>query len=666
MFEDHGRSKGSVTSPTITAPSELDTLVRVWDAHEPSEWREDAGRYVSSGKKALDLGNPTLAVNILSEGSKLLPSNRELRYLLARALADSGSLKHAAKVVRELVVQVATKDASYSQKLHGEALSLAGRIAKAQWSRLPDGPTRASLGEQARHCYMEAYNLAQDYFPGINAATMSALTGHEEDAQRLARALCERSRADPADVGDYWRDATLGEAYVLLGDRTRAIDSYRKSAQSAGAHHGAVASMRRQLKLLASRHDLAGEILSLLSLPKVVAFAGHMIDAQDRSTPRFPAYMEARVQRALAEAIEQHDIGIGYCSAACGADILFIEQMLARGAEVNIVLPFKREDFIEASVSFAGDRWVERFERVMQRATSVSYCVDEDFLGDDVLFAHAGDLIQGLAVLRAQQLETDVALLAAVDPMLERKVGGTIDDLLRWQERGHPAIVLNLREIREQARNDSSVHGQIPPIPPHRSPEAGTLSGDLSQLLVGRRQVKTMLFADMVGYSKLHERQTPIFFLHFLTVLAEEMDHSKHRPAFGNTWGDGLYLVFDDVEDGADFALRLRDAIARIGWETAGLPADMNIRIALHTGPVFKALDPIIKQENFFGSQVTRTARIEPVTAPGSVFVTEQMAAILAASDTRRFACDYLGAMELAKTYGISRLYRLRRMDEFE
>ena len=77
-------------------------------------------------------------------------------------------------------------------------------------------------------------------------------------------------------------------------------------------------------------------------------------------------------------------------------------------------------------------------------------------------------------------------------------------------------------------------------------------------------------------------------------------------------------------------------------------------------------LDPIIKQENFFGSHVTRAARIEPVAAPGSVYVSEQTAAALAASGTREFACDYLGPLGLAKHYGTGRLYRLRRAGETE
>jgi len=124
--------------------------------------------------------------------------------------------------------------------------------------------------------------------------------------------------------------------------------------------------------------------------------------------------------------------------------------------------------------------------------------------------------------------------------------------------------------------------------------------------------------------------------------------------------------VFESAAQGAGFALRLRDEIARTDWAGAGLPAEMNIRIGMHTGPVFRTLDPIIKQENFFGSHVTRAARIEPVAAPGSVYVSEQMAAALAATGTAEFACDYLGPMNLAKQYGRGRIYRLRRSAETE
>jgi pilus assembly protein FimV len=85
----------------------------------------------------------------------------------------------------------------------------------------------------------------------------------------------------------------------------------------------------------------------------------------------------------------------------------------------------------------------------------------------------------------------------------------------------------------------------------------------------------------------------------------------------------------------------------------------MNIRIARHCGPVFPSRDPILGRINFYGSQVNTAARIEPVTAPGSVCISEQTAAQL--STELQFACDYIGDIALAKQYGRSRLFRPRR-----
>ena len=81
----------------------------------------------------------------------------------------------------------------------------------------------------------------------------------------------------------------------------------------------------------------------------------------------------------------------------------------------------------------------------------------------------------------------------------------------------------------------------------------------------------------------------------------------------------------------------------------------------MHTGPVYCAEDPIIKKNNYFGTHVNIAARIEPVTMPGSIYLTEQSACILAVSTSPDFASDYLGMTELAKKYGSGSMYRLRR-----
>jgi class 3 adenylate cyclase len=92
-----------------------------------------------------------------------------------------------------------------------------------------------------------------------------------------------------------------------------------------------------------------------------------------------------------------------------------------------------------------------------------------------------------------------------------------------------------------------------------------------------------------------------------------------------------------------------------------GLPESSHVRIALHAGPVFRGFDPIMGRDNYFGSSVTKCARIEPVTPPGMAYASEASAATLAATGQREFALEYVGQLALAKGYGESRIYRLER-----
>ena len=176
-----------------------------------------------------------------------------------------------------------------------------------------------------------------------------------------------------------------------------------------------------------------------------------------------------------------------------------------------------------------------------------------------------------------------------------------------------------------------------------------------------QRTLKTMLFADLAGFSRLHDAYAPLFQRRFLEIVAHEIDAAPIKPLDSKTWGDGLYIVFESPGDGAEFALRLQASMQAVDWKTAGLSETSGIRIALHAGPVFRGFDPIVKRDGFFGSSVTRTARIEPVTPPGMVYATEAFAANLTACGARDYALEYVGRLALAKNYGESRIYRLER-----
>jgi class 3 adenylate cyclase len=172
--------------------------------------------------------------------------------------------------------------------------------------------------------------------------------------------------------------------------------------------------------------------------------------------------------------------------------------------------------------------------------------------------------------------------------------------------------------------------------------------------------VRAILFGDIGGFSKLTDEQLPTFATRILGSLAEVVHAHQEHVCHLNTWGDALYLVLTDAAAAASCALDLQNAMADIDLESQGLP-HLALRLGGHLGPVFPTHDPLLNTDGFFGSHVSRTARIEPVTPPGAVYVSEEFAAALVLTANPELTCDYVGHMPAAKGYGRLRMYRLRR-----
>lgn len=170
-----------------------------------------------------------------------------------------------------------------------------------------------------------------------------------------------------------------------------------------------------------------------------------------------------------------------------------------------------------------------------------------------------------------------------------------------------------------------------------------------------------MLFADVVGYSRLMEEQIPDFIKHFIGTINSLIGESPHKPLLKNTWGDALYCVFANVSDAGNFSLLLRDRICAIDWTRYGLPVNLNLRISLHAGPVFLYEDPLHGGPYYTGVHVSRAARIEPITPIGQVYASQQFAALVSTQHVKDFICDYVGRVPLPKKAGIVPLYLVRR-----
>lgn len=97
---------------------------------------------------------------------------------------------------------------------------------------------------------------------------------------------------------------------------------------------------------------------------RVILFSGHMIDAPERPTPRFPAAKAPIAAQGIAAALAQLGAGPGdlaLTQGACGGDLLFTEACLQRGVKVQWLQPLREPDFIQNSVVHCGEAWRQRY-----------------------------------------------------------------------------------------------------------------------------------------------------------------------------------------------------------------------------------------------------------------------------------------------------------------
>ena len=591
-------------------------------------------------KRALSAGEFLAAYDAAREAVEKNPNDDWLQQRMALALAQMGSPTRAQAILNSLVAKDPT---------NRETLSILGRTYKDQWCTDPgdDHYLRRSFD-----CYNRAFEVKPaESYPGINAATIAFLLKETEKANRIARTVLEICQAQP---DDYWKHATVAEALVVLGDAEGAKKAYRAAVETERDNLRAFSSTRRQARTM-SRH-LYGQpdaFDDCFPIPKLVVFSGHMIDAPDRRTPRFPPSKEGEIRDLLEKQLAAMNAGIGFASAASGSDILFLEAMLARGGTIHLVLPWPAEEFVKTSVDVAGDgSWVERFHNVLGRAASIRILGELYMPGSATGFEYCNLAMTGLARIFARSLDLEITPLAVWDGYAGAP-GGTGSFVRYWRNHRVPVKVVPIA-----TKPPSMLTGTD-----SFETDAGDPDDEFEAWVraSGRQEIKAIMFADVVGYSKLPETVIPKYVAQFNQRVSRLMAESSSAPVNVNTWGDGLFFVFNGVEDAGRFALDLRDLVISTNWMELGLPRQLSIRIGVHAGPVYVNFDPVVREISFTGAHVSRAARIEPITHEGEVFASEEFAALAAADQSKGFSCDLVGTTALAKSYGLFRVYSLER-----
>jgi hypothetical protein len=138
----------------------------------------------------------------------------------------------------------------------------------------------------------------------------------------------------------------------------------------------------------------------------VAALAGRRIDAPDAKEARFPLANAERVRERIAAALREHQVAALVASAACGADLIALDEAAKLGARRRIVLPFPVARFREKSVTDRPGDWGALYDRLVRDAEK------------------AGDLV----ALEAVAGDDDAAYLAATRTIIEQALAASRGD----------------------------------------------------------------------------------------------------------------------------------------------------------------------------------------------------------------------------------------------
>jgi hypothetical protein len=185
---------------------------------------------------------------------------------------------------------------------------------------------------------------------------------------------------------------------------------------------------------------------------------------------------------------------------------------------------------------------------------------------------------------------------------------------------------------------------------------------------VMNHSLTNVLFFDLCGYSELenihikevHEKIWPDL---WKKVIKPELKGHKYV----DTWGDGILIVCDDETAIIKVGLSLNEYFKYATY--LSLKVDLNSkpllgRIAIHRQVVYKIYDPFQGRDNYYGKGIIRAARIEPVTPPGTVWVSETIRNhIKTIYQDKEEPFDFIprGNRALAKEFGILKIYEAFR-----
>lgn len=457
-----------------------DILTLAGDVHTPLH-RKKLLR--ECAKALIEIGRFVQAEEVLEEVLALDAQDFDARCQLALV---TNRLGNAAKA-EEALIRLATERPG-----DPEAQGLLGRVYKDMWRMawwkkegLAERQAEAFRSAARAVSAIKSYNLAlranlASHYNGINVVSLAALLNHlaeatkrrpaktgVEDLDDLRFVVCVAATGqleNPPEI--VWAKATLGELHLVTGEADDALCNYEDAIADPSLTYFNVKSMLEQVELFAGLgfQTAASEPVAQLlrqrcdelghpssHFARVFVASGHMIDKPDRATSRFPTAKENAVRAEIARQLDDWKIGkkdLALCGGARGADILFGEECLARGACLRLLLALPEPEFIEASVRLPNGEgnWVDRFRTLLKKCGAVAN--QDDRLGPapnrEEVFARTNLWILNTARVQGGHTGRSLYALLVWDENPQGDgIGGTSDFARRVTQLGADIRVIN-------------------------------------------------------------------------------------------------------------------------------------------------------------------------------------------------------------------------------
>jgi len=473
------------------------------------------------------------------------------------------------------------------------ALALQGRLFKDLAVR--GGAERVSLLRKAAAAYDRAGQVSGSSYPLINAATLYRLAGDAKEAADRARSVLDLIEAHPEEPETpYWRCATRAEALLLLcrhEECRAALSEAIALAPRAWEDH---ASTLRQFALILGAQCKDAVWLDSHRPPRSLHFGGHMsFDAK--------VVRREHLDEKIAAVLEEENVGFGFGALAAGADIIIAEALLERGAELHVLLPGGVQSFASVSVDPLGKTWRRRFDAVLARAETVRAVRPFGMPPDRTTIAVADEIAMGAAVINARRLESRALQLLVLDQSSTAEAHAD-NGHGRWAEAGWNQRIIT-------APREPQAAGPPPPLP----------SREHRRLALLAIRVHA---ADGAG-GQLAE----------LAGLLGELPAPAIPPYFT---GDQILFGYAEAIDAARAATALAER----------LPADQAPGIGGHYGIADPVDDPFSGTPRLAGEPAELAGAAAASAPPGSICVTEDFAAALAAANPLDIVSELIGELD--------------------